>query len=227
MLYAYLNYFHGMCASHTSATSMGTDWRDNDPLVEPIVEIYQGDRNNYECEEAPRGITAADIAGGRAMINEIIHREGLVWNALARGYRFGFESSSDHISTHSSYGIALVKQPGRDALLEAFRARRCYAATDNILLIVRCGEHLMGEEFSISGRPTLQIHAVGTGPIAKLDIVRNNNYVYSASPNRSALDLQWIDAERLPAGQVAYYYVRIQQADTNLAWSSPLWVRQK
>ncbi len=28
--------------------SMGTDWRDNDPEVEPIVEIYQGDRMSYE-----------------------------------------------------------------------------------------------------------------------------------------------------------------------------------
>jgi hypothetical protein len=227
MLYAYLNYFHGMCASHTSATSMGTDWRDNDRLAEPVVEIYQGDRNNYECEEAPRGITAADIAGGRAMFNEIIRPEGFVWNALAKGYKFGFESSSDHISTHSSYGIALVERPGREAIIEAFRARRCYAATDNILLLVRCGDHLMGEECLISGKPILQIHAVGTSPIAKLDIVRNNNYVYSASPNRSALDQQWSDADPLPAGQVAYYYVRIQQADTNLAWSSPLWVRQK
>ena len=58
MLYAYLRHFQGICASHTSTTGMGTDWRDNDPLVEPVVEIYQGDRNNYECEEAPRSFTA-------------------------------------------------------------------------------------------------------------------------------------------------------------------------
>ncbi len=54
MLYRYLKELGGICASHTSATNMGTDWRDNDPTVEPIVEIYQGDRNSYEMEEAPR-----------------------------------------------------------------------------------------------------------------------------------------------------------------------------
>jgi hypothetical protein len=54
MLYRYLKEFNGICAIHTSATSMGTDWRDNDRVVEPIVEIYQGDRMNYEKEEAPR-----------------------------------------------------------------------------------------------------------------------------------------------------------------------------
>ena len=33
---------------------MGTDWRDNDPDAEPVVEIYQGMRQNYEMPEAPR-----------------------------------------------------------------------------------------------------------------------------------------------------------------------------
>ncbi len=50
MLYRYLHEHGGICAVHTSATSMGTDWRDNDPKVEPIVEIYQGDRMSYEKE---------------------------------------------------------------------------------------------------------------------------------------------------------------------------------
>src|SRR5205823_9532573 len=54
LLYRYLHYFNGLCASHTSGTNMGTDWRDNDPSVEPWVEIYQGDRNNYERPDSPR-----------------------------------------------------------------------------------------------------------------------------------------------------------------------------
>ena len=49
LLYQYLKHFGGICASHTSATSMGTDWRDNDPELEPVVEIFQGHRHNYEC----------------------------------------------------------------------------------------------------------------------------------------------------------------------------------
>src|SRR5262249_23408387 len=36
MLYRYLHELDGVCAVHTSATNMGTDWRDNDPQVEPI-----------------------------------------------------------------------------------------------------------------------------------------------------------------------------------------------
>ena len=42
MLYAYLHELGGICAVHTLATGMGTDWRDNDPAVEPVVDIFQG-----------------------------------------------------------------------------------------------------------------------------------------------------------------------------------------
>ena len=54
MLYAYLKEFNGIAASHTSGTNMGTDWRDNDPDSDPAVEIYQGDRQNYQMPDAPR-----------------------------------------------------------------------------------------------------------------------------------------------------------------------------
>ena len=54
MLYKYLRHFSGVCASHTSATGMGTDWRDYGGKVEPVVEIYQGDRNSYERPGGPR-----------------------------------------------------------------------------------------------------------------------------------------------------------------------------
>src|SRR5207249_2705834 len=33
-LYRFLKEFGGICSSHTSATSMGTDWRDHDSEVE-------------------------------------------------------------------------------------------------------------------------------------------------------------------------------------------------
>jgi len=81
----------------------------------------------------------------------------------------------------------------------------------------------MGEEFRLAGPPTLEIHAVGTAPITKLDVVRNQRYVFSTAPHRQTLDLKWTDADP-PPESVSYYYVRVQQADGNLAWSSPLWI---
>src|SRR6185369_1241978 len=53
LLYDYLRKTGGLAISHTSTTSsMGTDWRDNDPWVEPVVEIYQGARNSAEAKGA-------------------------------------------------------------------------------------------------------------------------------------------------------------------------------
>src|SRR5207302_5532087 len=115
MLYGYLNELGGICASHTSATSMGTDWRENDPRVEPIVEIYQGARENYEHLGAPRSARREDeAAGGWKPL-------GMVWNALSLQYRLGFQSSSDHGSTHISFAVALAEEPTRAAIFDAFK----------------------------------------------------------------------------------------------------------
>ncbi len=158
MLYDYLKEHNGICASHTSATGMGTDWRDVNPVLEPFVEIYQGHRQSYEYLGAPRSARrkGESIGGWQPL--------GLVWNALAMQYRLGFEASSDHISTHISYAVALAEDTTRAAILDAFRRRHCYAATDNIIMDVRSGEHLMGDEFDADGPVKLKVFIRGTEP---------------------------------------------------------------
>jgi hypothetical protein len=220
LLYRYLRHFSGMCASHTSATSMGTDWRDNDPVVEPVVEIYQGHRHNYEHKGAPRSATPQTQIGG-------YEPAGYVWNAFEKGYRFGFQSSSDHISTHMSYGIVLTDDVSRPGIIAAFKKRHSYAATDNILLLVRAGDRLMGDAFETAQRPTFTVDVYGTGPVANLHVIKNNRYVYSTEPKaREVRGLSYTDMDARP-GETSYYYVRLEQADGNLAWASPLWITYK
>ncbi len=219
MLYAYLKHFGGICASHTSATNMGTDWRDNDPDVEPVVEIYQGHRHNYEQPGAPRAPTKETQIGG-------FEPKGFVNLALDKGYRLGFEASSDHISTHISYGMLLTDDVSRQGIIDAFKKRHCYAATDNILLDVRAGDHLMGDAFEANKRPALDIRITGTGPVARVRVLRNNEYVYTGEPKKADVTLRYTDTDA-PAGKTSFYYVRVEQADGNLAWSSPLWVTYK
>jgi len=95
MLYDYLKKFGGVVAPHTSGTGMGTDWRDNDPNLEPVVEIYQGIRQNYEMPGAPRSNSENDSIGRW-------RPKGFVNLALEMGYKMAFKASSDHISTHMS-----------------------------------------------------------------------------------------------------------------------------
>jgi hypothetical protein len=219
MLYRYLKQFGGIVASHTSGTNMGTDWRNNDPLLEPVVEIYQGDRQNYEMPGAPRTNSAGDSIGGwRAL--------GFVSLALQKGYRLGFQASSDHTSTHMSYCNLWVTGPTREAVMDAFRKRRVYGATDNILADVRCGSHFMGEEFTTAEAPSIAVKLWGMDKFAKVHIIKDGQYVYSAAPNTKNVSFVWKDgaAEK---GKTSYYYVRGEQADGELVWVSPMWITYK
>jgi hypothetical protein len=217
LLYAYLHKFDGVAASHTSATSMGTDWRDNDPAVEPVVEIYQGMRQNYEIPDGPRAINEKDAIGGW-------RPKGFINIALDKGYRLGFESSSDHISTHISYANIVVKgDVTRESLLDGFRKRHVYAATDEILADVRSGEYLAGDEFTTSSLPTFSIKLKGTSKFSKLTVVRDGKYVYSTAPNTKDVDVTWRDNQP-NKGKITYYYVRGEQDDGEIVWVSPFWI---
>ena len=216
MLYRYLKRFDGIVASHTSGTGMGTDWRDNDPIVEPAVEIYQGDRQNYEMPGAPRSNSAGDSIGNWRPL-------GFVSLALQKGYRLGFEASSDHISTHMSYTNLWVTSPTREGVMEAFHKRRVYGATDNILADVRCGSHFMGEEFATTELPAISVKLRGTAKFAKVQIVKDGQYVYSVAPNTVTVDFVWKDSAA-EHGKSSYYYVRGEQTDGELVWVSPMWI---
>jgi hypothetical protein len=219
MLYAYLKAFDGIVASHTSGTSMGTDWRDNDPLREPIVEIYQGERQNYEMPDAPRTNKADDSIGGW-------RPKGFVNLALEKGYKLSFQASSDHVSTHMSYCNIFVTDYTREAVLDGFKKRHVYGSTDNILADFRSGDHMMGDEFSTTVAPELKVKLTGTAPFAKVQVIKDNAYVYSTSPNKAAVEFTWKDNSP-QAGKTSYYYVRGEQSDGNIVWVSPMWIRYK
>ncbi|MFB3828987.1 MAG: DUF3604 domain-containing protein [Bryobacteraceae bacterium] len=217
ILYPYLRQYRGICMAHSLATPQGTDFRDNDPEVEPLVEIYQGYRTNYEYDGAPRG-----LAGEKA------HSAGFYWSALERGYKLGVHSSSDHVSTHTSYTMIYTPEATRTAIVESMRKRRAYGATDNILLDYRAVDergavHFMGEAFDSRAAPKFVVKAAGTAPIAKIEIVRDGKFVFQTNPADRNAQFTWMDNE--PRRGTSWYYVRVMQADGNLAWSSPVWVR--
>lgn len=238
LLYMYLKRFDGVCSSHTSATNMGTDWRNNDPLVEPFVEIYQGDRNNYERPDSPRSaVTEAKLKQSTPEKESLggWRPKGFVNLALLKGYRLAFQSSSDHVSTHLSYCNVWVKEPTREAILDAVKKRRVYGATDNILADVCCKtggvEHMMGEEFASSEAPTLNVKLIGTQKFNKVVIIKDDVEVHVLRPDQKEVSFTWTDPAPV-AGKTSYYYVRGEQAPDmagissgELVWASPMWIR--
>jgi hypothetical protein len=223
LLYKYLHLFDGVCASHTSATTMGTDWRDNDPAVETMVEIYQGCRMNYERPGAPRAPTEDFNLGGFEPL-------GFINLALLKGYKFSFQSSSDHGSTHISYALVYAENNSREAMLAAMKRRHTYAATDNIIADYRCTadgrEYMMGDAFTSTQPPTVRIKLIGTQPLAKVTLVKDDVEQVLAEPNKAEVELTWTDPQPTP-GKESYYYIRGEQTDGELVWASPMWITYK
>ncbi len=222
-LFDYLKRYDGISIPHTPATGMGTDWRDNDPGVEPLVEIYQGDRVSAEYEGAPKAATADDLttqAGG-------FRPKGYVWNAWAKGYKIGVQASSDHLSTHISYSCTIAEEFTREGLLDAMRKRHNYAATDNIVLDYRMRadgkEYLQGD--IVPGKPSdfqLKVRILGTAPVKQVDVIRGQEFVYTLQNQPDDLQFSFVDQD--PNSGEQHYYVRVQQADGQMAWSSPIWL---
>ena len=221
-LYADLRRTDGICTLHTSATGQGTNWEEKiDGSLEPFVEIFQGFHGSFEEPNGPKAITdKSDI------IHTSFKPDGYVVLALDKGYRLGFQASSDHVSTHVSYACILAEDFSRQGLIDAMRKRHSYAATDNIVLDVRMGNALMGDEVR-TRQPSLDVVALGTGPIDRVDVVRNGEPVHSIRPEKDAAEVRfhWEDRKPVQGEKASYYYVRVTQKDGQVAWGSPIWVQ--
>jgi hypothetical protein len=220
LLYEYLHRSGGIAISHTSATSsMGTDWRDNDPTVEPVVEMYQGCRNSSETLGAPR-VHSADEPADKAPGG--FQQAGLVWNAYAKGYRLGTIVASDHGATHISYALVYTPEVERKAIIEAIRKRHTYGATGNLIVTFYSSGHFMGEEFATKDKPDLALQAAGTAKVSEVRLIRNNEYIYTTAPDKPDVDIKFVDMAPKPGMNM--YYFRLLQEDGEVAWSSPIWV---
>ena len=102
----------------------------------------------------------------------------------------------------------------------------------------------MGEEFAVTGPPTLRVKLVGTAPFRQVSIIKDDECVYSASPEARVVQFDWTDQQAVP-GKTSYYYVRgdqVGQSETRrvrspsgtptdvevnngeIVWVSPMWI---
>ena len=89
---------------------------------------------------------------------------------------------------------------------------------------VRVGTYLMGDAFESAAAPELTIHVRGTGDLARVVILRDSQAVHAYEPTGAALDATWRDPK--PQAGEHYYYIRVEQRDEELAWSSPIWIKR-
>ncbi len=222
ILFPYLRRNGGISTPHTSGSDQGTDWRESDPEIEPVVEIYQSLHASYEYPGAPRAETRDKRYYHHG---EPWRPAGFVWEAWTKGIKIGVQASSDHVGTHDSYACVLVpadKTTTRQDLIDAMKRRHTYAATDNIILDMRIGDGIMGDAFETSNRPVVQAKVIGTAPIERVVLIKNNEIVYTITPDAKEVDFDYRD-DAATRGE-SYYYIRAEQSDGSLAWGSPIWV---
>ena len=172
--------------AHTSATSMGTDWRDNDPVVEPIVEIYQGDRMSYEMEGAPRaGYDPQDRQEARQhrrLVSQGLHQPRPARRATASASRPRATTGPRTSPTASSWPRGTTAQ----AILDAIKKRHCYARhRQHHPRRPQRRPHHGRRVQDRRGRRRCRSRVIGTAPLAKIEILKDSEVVaHVRSPAR-------------------------------------------
>jgi len=213
-------------------TLVWTDWDIYDQELEPVCEIY----SMWGCSERP-------IGAGNPLWDKSCIPGGGAQAGLARGYRYGFTAASD---THSGFpgrqhpdyygfcfsyksGLAAIRAPelSAQALIDALKARNCYATTGaRIYLEFAVNGARMGSEIgaeALASPRCITGRVVGTAPVCRVDLVRSNEDLVTLTSDADDLAIDLKDSQPLDAGPV-WYYLRVRQADGEMAWSSPVWV---
>ena len=85
---------------------------------------------------------------------------------------------------------------------------------------------MLGEIFGTSEKPELKVSVRGTAPLKAVTIVRNEVNIRRFSPKDTAeFDATFTDEK--PVVGENRYYVRVEQTDGNMGWTSPVWVTYK
>jgi hypothetical protein len=153
---------------------------------------------------------------------------------LDSGLRFGFIANSDSHGLLWHHGECRKRDPfrtgltavisatrTREAILEAIRARRCYATSGaKILLDVHVAGFPMGSELDIEGPVEVHTRALGTTDIERIELVTPDGVAAFEQPKSPSASF---------AGEVdaPYVYCRVTQADGEMAWSSPIFFDNK
>lgn len=83
-------------------------------------------------------------------------------------------------------------------------------------------EYLQGDIVTVSGPFQLAIRVIGTEPIRQIDIIKTQGFALTRQNLGREVSLEFTDTD--PSAGENYYYVRVQQVDGQLVWSSPIWV---
>jgi hypothetical protein len=198
----------------------GKDWNFHFPRRERLAEVY----SLHGSSESPTGtpLPLSNIGMGGNVPGSSLQE------AWARGYKLGVLASSDchglpqeHVLV-GLWATALT----REGIWEALWQRRTFGTTgaQRIEVTFSADGLPMGSLYSTDTDPIFEATVKGTQPLRKVEIVKNNEVLYTlAGEGRSEISLSYRDGSP-PDRPDNWVYLRVSQTDGNLAWSSPVWI---
>jgi len=229
-LYAYLKGHKALVVPHHHLI-WGCRPHLGNPEYERIIEMY-----SMHCSSEVRGTPINDGATTPSKRESGVSAREI----LDRGDRVGFIAASDNHNgspglsarpsrfTNIPYqgGLAAVLAPdlSRESVFDAMYARRCYATSGaRIYLDFRLDGRLMGSELKIAPGTALayDVTISGTDRIAKIELIQagREGTVWTYDGSRYVRLRGELEFDKS-----TWTYVRVTQADRQMAWSSPIWV---
>ena len=189
-----------------------TDWDFTDEKLQPVAEIYQV-RGSYECLGCPR-----QAPNGQPV------RGNYLQDAWAKGIVIGVIASPDHDGGYGKAGV-WAESLDRRSIFDAIRARHTFGTTGSkIGLEFSSGSALMGDRVPRPEGPlSFSVNVTALQLISEIDILRNNEVVFSAYPGQIESSFTWTDKNPFPRTGPLWYYLRVKTSNNELAWSSPIW----
>ncbi|HCR17562.1 MAG TPA: hypothetical protein DIU35_08765 [Candidatus Latescibacteria bacterium] len=162
---------------------------------------------------------------------------------LEKGYKLAFQGDSDSHRIVPGQGGALTgvwaQDLTRDSILEALRARRCFATNGNrTVLDFRANGHPVGSEVSTAESVQLNVRINAPRRVKHISLYRNGKVLDTIPGGRPKVSYQITDR---PGRGTHFYYAEVeltslkrtpmgarcgnlQVAEGDYAWSSPIWV---
>ena len=219
-LYAAIKRDGGLCIPHHPAADWGhvsaaTDWDYCDESVQRAAEIFSRHADYEKTENMSRYTKNVKKFPGKC-----------IQDALRRRYRPGFVAGSDsHQMEHGKEGGilgAFVSENTSEEVWSAIWNKRTYGTTGaRILLSFRLGDAFMGEEVRTTGTRNFTAAVFAVSAVRKIEIIRNGEVAYSMKPEGRDVDISFTDPG---SSDSAWYYLRVEQEDDQIAWSSPIYV---
>lgn len=168
-----------------------------------LIENYEFDGGDFDPRKYGRDITP----------------DHSVQHGLNLGYRFGFTSGGEHEGVGTT-GV-FARELTRDAIFDALYHRQVYGTTSiHLFATFFADESFMGSEI---GTPPafVTLHGVirGTDDISAVIAVSNLGEIdltphYNPETGKYSTELSTANME--------WVYLRVKQADGNMAWMSPI-----